>query len=85
MFAELWRQDRLAKEQRDAAEVQKSAQRHRQTLSVLGAQVAALGARKEEEKRLKEEEAQLLVISIEFAIWRWLEGPPGDRLTKHLD
>ncbi|XP_065716108.1 cilia- and flagella-associated protein 53-like isoform X2 [Patagioenas fasciata] len=60
MFAELWKQDRLAKEQRDASEMQKSAQRHRETLNVLGAQVAALDARKEEEKRLKEEEAQLL-------------------------
>ncbi|KAM7077137.1 cilia- and flagella-associated protein 53-like isoform 1-T1 [Ciconia maguari] len=60
MFAELWKEDRLAKEKREAAEMQKSAEQNREFLNVLSAQVAGLSAHKEEAKRLKEEEARLL-------------------------
>ncbi|XP_032867090.2 cilia- and flagella-associated protein 53 isoform X3 [Tyto alba] len=60
MFAELWEEDRLAKEKREAVEMQKSAQQNREILNVLSAQVAGLSAQKEDAKRLKEEEAQLL-------------------------
>jgi len=68
MFAELWKEDRLAKEKREAVEKQKSAEQNREMLNVLSAQVAVLSARKEEAKRLKEEEARLLVISISFSV-----------------
>ncbi|XP_035166356.1 cilia- and flagella-associated protein 53 isoform X2 [Oxyura jamaicensis] len=60
MFAELWKEDGLAKERREAADVQKLSKQNREILDVLSAQVAALGAHKEEAKRLKEEEARLL-------------------------
>uniref|UniRef100_A0A8B9TKQ7 Cilia- and flagella-associated protein 53 n=1 Tax=Anas platyrhynchos TaxID=8839 RepID=A0A8B9TKQ7_ANAPL len=60
MFAELWKEDRLAKERREAVDMQKLSKQNREILDVLGAQVAALSAHKEEEKRLKEEEARLL-------------------------
>lgn len=68
MFAKLWEEDRLAKEKREAVEMQKSAEQNREILNVLSAQVAALSAQKEEAKRLKEEEARLLVTSISFSI-----------------
>ncbi|NXS54873.1 CFA53 protein, partial [Brachypteracias leptosomus] len=60
MFAELWEEDRLAKEKREELERQKLAEQSQETLKVLKAQVAALSTHKEEAKRLKEEEAQLL-------------------------
>ncbi|XP_025974646.1 cilia- and flagella-associated protein 53-like [Dromaius novaehollandiae] len=60
MFAELWEEDRLAKEKQEAVDMQKAAEQHREVLSVLGAQVAVLNAHREEAKRLKEEEARLL-------------------------
>ncbi|XP_050769602.1 cilia- and flagella-associated protein 53 [Gymnogyps californianus] len=60
MFAELWKEDRLAKEKREAVEMQKSAEQNREILNALSAQVAVLSAHKEEAKRLKEEEARLL-------------------------
>nr|XP_047935702.1 cilia- and flagella-associated protein 53 isoform X2 [Anser cygnoides] len=60
MFAELWKEDRLAKERREVADMQKLSERNREILDVLGAQVAVLSAHKEEAKRLKEEEARLL-------------------------
>lgn len=68
MFAELWREDMLAKEKREVVEMQRLAEENWEMLNVLNAQVAMLSAHKEEEKRLKEEEAQLLVISISFSI-----------------
>ncbi|XP_010135007.1 PREDICTED: coiled-coil domain-containing protein 11, partial [Buceros rhinoceros silvestris] len=60
MFSELWEEDRLAKEKREAAATQKSAEQSREVLKALGAQVAALSAHKEEAERLKEEEARWL-------------------------
>uniref|UniRef100_A0A8D0FH94 Cilia- and flagella-associated protein 53 n=1 Tax=Strix occidentalis caurina TaxID=311401 RepID=A0A8D0FH94_STROC len=62
MFAELWEEDRLAKEKREAVERQKSAEQNREILDVLSAQVAMLSAHKEEAKQLKEEEARLLQL-----------------------
>ncbi|KAM7076798.1 LOW QUALITY PROTEIN: cilia- and flagella-associated protein 53-like [Ciconia maguari] len=59
MFAELWKEDRLAKEKREAVETQKSSEQNWEILNVLSAQVAVLSAHKEEAKRLKEE-ARLL-------------------------
>ncbi|XP_037230012.1 cilia- and flagella-associated protein 53 isoform X1 [Falco rusticolus] len=60
MFAELWKEDRLAQEKQEAVKMQKSVEQNRQILNALSAQVAVLSARKEEEKRLKEEESRLL-------------------------
>ncbi|XP_064294300.1 cilia- and flagella-associated protein 53 isoform X1 [Phalacrocorax carbo] len=67
MFAELWKEDRLAKEKQEAVEMQKSAEQNREILNVLSAQVAVLGARREEAKRLKDEEARLLSWSRTFS------------------
>lgn len=61
MFADLWEEDRLAKEKREAVDIQKQAEQNQERLNVLNAQVSVLNAQKEEAKRLKEEEARLLV------------------------
>lgn len=82
MFAELWKEDRLAKERREAVDTQKLSQQNREILDVLGAQVAVLSAHKEEEKRLKEEEARLLVISRSSSIQYSLKVPFHVRLTR---
>ncbi|XP_069736763.1 cilia- and flagella-associated protein 53 [Phaenicophaeus curvirostris] len=60
MFAELWKEDRLAKEKREVVDVKKLTEQNREILDTLSSQVAMLNAHKEEAKRLKEEEAQLL-------------------------
>ncbi|XP_074851889.1 cilia- and flagella-associated protein 53 [Carettochelys insculpta] len=60
IFAELWEQDRLAKEKREKEDFQKRSEQNQEMLNVLNAQIAALDAQKGEAKRLKEEEAQLL-------------------------
>ncbi|XP_030423081.1 cilia- and flagella-associated protein 53 isoform X2 [Gopherus evgoodei] len=60
IFAELWEEDRLAKEKRGIEDFQKKSEQNQELLNVLNAQVAALDAQKEEAKRLKEEEAQLV-------------------------
>ncbi|GAB0207440.1 mitochondrial enolase superfamily member 1 [Grus japonensis] len=53
MFAELWKEDRLAKEKQEAVETQKAAEQNQEILNVLS-------AHKEEAKLLKEKEARLL-------------------------
>ncbi|XP_073199630.1 cilia- and flagella-associated protein 53 isoform X1 [Lepidochelys kempii] len=60
IFAELWEEDRLAKEKRGIEDFQKKSEQNEELLNVLNAQVAAQDAQREEAKRLKEEEAQLL-------------------------
>ncbi|XP_014379913.1 cilia- and flagella-associated protein 53 isoform X2 [Alligator sinensis] len=60
MFADLWEEDRLAKEKREAVDIQKQAEQNQERLNVLNAQVSVLNAQKEAAKRLKEEEARLL-------------------------
>ncbi|XP_053909647.1 cilia- and flagella-associated protein 53 [Cuculus canorus] len=60
MFAELWKEDRLAKEKREVAAMQKFTEQNREILNTLSSQVAMLNVHKEEAKRLKEEEARLL-------------------------
>ncbi|XP_010006802.1 PREDICTED: coiled-coil domain-containing protein 11 [Chaetura pelagica] len=60
MFAELWKEDRLAKEKREVKEMQRLAKQQREVRDGLSAQVAELNAQQEEARRLKEEEAQLL-------------------------
>ncbi|XP_064032606.1 cilia- and flagella-associated protein 53 isoform X1 [Pogoniulus pusillus] len=60
MFAELWEEDRLAKERHEAAEMQKAVEGSREILSALSAQLAEISLRREQARRLKEEEARLL-------------------------
>ncbi|XP_036596661.1 cilia- and flagella-associated protein 53 [Trichosurus vulpecula] len=60
LFVELWEQDRLAKEKREADEAAEKAQRKEQALLCLNAQMATLEAQKQEARRLKEEEALLV-------------------------
>ncbi|XP_053556378.1 cilia- and flagella-associated protein 53 [Bombina bombina] len=61
LFAQLWEQDRLAKEDNESRKNQGKEERIKEMLDVLQVQRAAAQAQKMEEKRLKEEEAQLLV------------------------
>lgn len=68
MFAELWEEDRLAKERHEAAEMQKAAEGSREVLSALSAQIAEISLRREQERKLKEEEARLLVMSMSLSI-----------------
>uniref|UniRef100_A0A8C0GXM5 Cilia- and flagella-associated protein 53 n=1 Tax=Chelonoidis abingdonii TaxID=106734 RepID=A0A8C0GXM5_CHEAB len=64
IFAELWEEDRLAKEKRGIEDFQKKSEQNQELLNVLNAQVAALDAQKEEAKRLKEEEARLMEMKL---------------------
>ena len=63
MYARLWEQDMLDKAAREEREAQEQRRRNLDTVDVLRQQMAALDAQKEEAKKLKEEEAQLLVCS----------------------
>lgn len=61
MYDKLWEQDMLEKAAREEREAKDLQERNRGVVDVLKKQMAALEAQKEEAKRLKEEEAQLLV------------------------
>ncbi len=61
MFADLWRADMEAKAKREDEETKRQMSANRDMLEVLNKQMAALEAQKQEERRLKEEEAALLV------------------------
>ena len=61
MYADLWNKDMLAKADREERDAKAAHERNAEVLTVLRKQMAALAASKEEGKRLKEEEAQLLV------------------------
>ena len=61
MYAELWYADMKAKADREEAETKRQMEANLDTLSVLNKQMAAMEAKKEEERKLKEEEAVLLV------------------------
>ncbi|KAM4708265.1 cilia- and flagella-associated protein 53 [Discoglossus pictus] len=60
LFALLYEQDRLAKEEHEAKKNQGKEELIQKTLNILNMQRAAANAQKMEEKRLKEEEAKLL-------------------------
>lgn len=62
LFAELWEKDRLAKVENEERKTQRQIELNREMLDVLQAQRAAAEAQRMEEKRLKEEEAHLLVM-----------------------
>ncbi|XP_066458657.1 cilia- and flagella-associated protein 53 isoform X2 [Eleutherodactylus coqui] len=61
LFAELWEKDRLAKVEHEEKKTQRQMELNREMLDVLQVQRAAAEAQRMEEKRLKEEEAYLLV------------------------
>ena len=61
MYAQLWEQDMVAKSQREEAEEKAKILRNREVVETLRKQMAALETQKAEEKKLKAEEAQLLV------------------------
>ncbi|XP_038077706.1 cilia- and flagella-associated protein 53-like [Patiria miniata] len=60
MYADLWHQDMLAKAAREEREAQERHARNQETLKTLQKQKAALEAKKQDAKRLKEEEGRLL-------------------------
>uniref|UniRef100_F7F411 Cilia- and flagella-associated protein 53 n=2 Tax=Ornithorhynchus anatinus TaxID=9258 RepID=F7F411_ORNAN len=60
LFRELWEEDRLAKDRREAEEAEKRARKGEKNLLDLNAQIAEHQAQKREVQRRKEEEAQLL-------------------------
>lgn len=60
-FAALWEQDRLAKEKREEAEARKRSGRDNGLRTMLNTQRAVAEAQREEERRLKAEEAKLMV------------------------
>uniref|UniRef100_A0A8D2Q3N3 Trichohyalin-plectin-homology domain-containing protein n=1 Tax=Varanus komodoensis TaxID=61221 RepID=A0A8D2Q3N3_VARKO len=60
-FAALWEEDRLAKEKRTAEEARRRSSRDENMINMLNAQRAVAEAQKEEARRLKEEEAKLMV------------------------
>ena len=61
MYADLWYADMAAKAKREEEETKKQMDRNKDVLETLQRQMAALESQKDEEKRLKEEESQLLV------------------------
>lgn len=67
MYAQLWEEDRLKKAEREEREAKEQHERNREVLEVLRKQMAALEKQKDEERLLKDEEAQLLVSCSE----RW--------------
>jgi len=68
MYARLWEEDMLSKARREERDAQAAHERNTEVLSVLRKQMAALEATKQEGVRLKEEEAQLLVSTINKVI-----------------
>ncbi|XP_038599345.1 cilia- and flagella-associated protein 53 [Tachyglossus aculeatus] len=60
LFRELWEEDRLAKDRREAEEAEKRARKGEKSILGLNAQIAEHEAQKREAQRLKEEEGQLL-------------------------
>lgn len=62
MYAKLWEQDMLEKAAREEREAKDQHERNRGVLEIQRKQMAALEAKKEEERKLKEEEAHLMVI-----------------------
>ncbi|CAL1530958.1 unnamed protein product [Lymnaea stagnalis] len=68
MYAKLWEQDMLEKAAREEREAKDLHERNRGVVDVLKRQMAALEAQKEESRRLKDEEAQLL--KEQKALWK---------------
>jgi len=60
-FSQLWMADMEAKAKREEADMRRQHEANLETVAYLRQQMAALEQKKEQEKRLVEEEAQLLV------------------------
>lgn len=61
VFAELWEADRRAKEEREAQRVQRQQERNMEQLTIIKSQMEAAEQQRQDLKRLKEEEARLMV------------------------
>jgi hypothetical protein len=68
-YAELWQNDMLAKKEREDKEAKIVAQRNMETSSVLKEQMQVLEKQKEEEKRLRIENARLAVCWTFFLVF----------------
>ena len=66
MYADLWEADKRAKERREEMEAAAKRDRNQEMVKVLEIQMAALDVQRNEEKRLKEQEAELLVSCVVF-------------------
>lgn len=69
MYATLWEKDRQAKCKREEMEAALQIERNKEMLKVLTLQSAAIEKQKEDMRKLKEEEAQLLVSLISHALY----------------
>lgn len=63
-FAELWEADRLAKEEKEVQKVQRQQERNMEQLIVIKSQMEAAEQQRQDLKRLKEEEARLMVLQM---------------------
>jgi hypothetical protein len=61
LFARLWEEDRLAKERREAQEEKRQRELVQNTRLGLDAQVTSIQAQRQGARRMKEEEARILV------------------------
>lgn len=61
MFSKLWEEDRLAKEKREAKEARRQRELVENTRLGLNAQITSIQAQRQAARRLKEEEACLVV------------------------
>ena len=61
MYADLWRNDMLAKKEREENEAKAAHERNLHTAQILKEQMQILEKQKEEEKKLRAEQARLAV------------------------
>lgn len=66
LFAQMWESDRLAKEERHNQEVQRQRENNLQQKTFLQTQMETAEQQRVRAKQLKQEEAQLLVLIIQF-------------------
>lgn len=66
LFTQMWESDRLAKEERHNQEVQRQKENNLQQKAFLQTQMEMVEEQRIRAKQLKQEEAQLLVLIIQF-------------------
>lgn len=76
VFAELWEADRRAKEEREVQRVQRQQERNMEQLTVIKSQMEAAEQQRQDLKRLKEEEARLMVRQMTLNIQGVIIRPP---------
>ena len=74
LFARLWEEDRLAKERREAQEEKRQRDLVQNTRLGLDAQVTSIQAQRQAARRMKEEEALLLVSPFKGPVATRLRG-----------